>query len=131
MIALDEGRRRRIASSARLLDSDKAGEAAAALAAIKRLLPAGASLGDLVGAVLAPPATVLRPNFDIVRSAQPAPAPLIRSWQKKAMDVIAHSRRLNDVERRFAQSMLAARSEPSEKQSAWLDDLVARVRRAA
>jgi hypothetical protein len=130
MIALDPARRRRLIASAQLLNSDKEGERRAALEAVLRLLPNGVTVAGLLEQALRP-ATVIRPDFRIVRAAQPEPAQVLRSWQRTARDVLARADALSETETDFVQKMASAVREPSPKQLAWLTDLSSRVRRAA
>lgn len=70
MMTLDAATHGRLIASLRLLSSDDDGERQAALQAILRLLPVGATLADLVG--VAPPQPrqkVTVPDFRIVRTA--------------------------------------------------------------
>lgn len=132
MIAVDASQRRRLLAAARLLESDKEGERIAALQALLRLLPPGVTLADLLESALSP----------VVEPWQPEPHPyctdpnffradLLRSWQRKAMDVLARAELLNDIEERFAHNMMRQRREPTPKQMDWLDALAGRVKVAA
>lgn len=129
MSALDPDRRRRLIAAARLLDSDKAGERQAAFEAVLRLLPDDDTLADLLERAFpeAPRVVPLR----VVYPASAFRADLLRTWQRKAMDILARADVLNEKELDFVQKMAGARREPSDKQLAWLDDLALRVRRAA
>lgn len=68
MIAPDT--QRKLVASLRLLESDNEGERQAALLAVRRLLPPGASLADLIAGSAPPPRPKVRvPDFSIVRTA--------------------------------------------------------------
>jgi hypothetical protein len=70
MMPLDPVKRRRLVAALRLLNSDNEGERSAALQAVTRLLPPGASIADLVGDAPAPPRPKMRvPDFRIVGTA--------------------------------------------------------------
>jgi hypothetical protein len=66
---IEPDKQRKLIASLRLLSSDNEGERNAALLAVKRLLPPGATLADLVPN--APPTRpkVRVPDFSIVRTA--------------------------------------------------------------
>ena len=67
MKALDPATHRRLIASLRLLNSDSEGERQAALQAVHRLLPAGASLADFVEDTI--PQARPRVNFTILETA--------------------------------------------------------------
>lgn len=131
--AIPADRRRRLIASARLLESDKAGEREAALSAIKRLLAAdGLSLADLIE--LALPASLNRaPEPVAARSPWDMRSDPLRPWQDKARAVADHHEALNERELAFVIDMAGRGDAPTPRQRDWLDRLVARVqmRRAA
>lgn len=105
---LDDAARRRLISTARLLDSDQHGEATAALFAIKRLLPWGVGIGDLVEAAMStstPPPSLWRSstNAETMRAAH-----VFRQQQPEHQgraDVCIASLDLTDWERSFLGSV--------------------------
>lgn len=133
MIALDQGQRRKIVASARLLESDKAGERMAALDAVLRLLPAELTIADALDQALPVVVEFDRSLFRPAHSLRPEPAPLRREWQMTARFIRAFPQFLNRREREFLDDMAARRDGPSERQWSWLRALQARVqeRRAA
>jgi hypothetical protein len=122
MIGFDPTQRRRLVASARLLESDKEGERMAALEAIKRQLPASVTIADLVERALA---------VSPIRSIDPEPVEPVRSWQRMARDILDHHQALSVKEFRFVANLAGARSEPTEKQLNWLNDIAERLRVAA
>ena len=67
MTGLDPATHRRLIASLRLLSSDNEGERQAALRAVQRLLPQGASLADFVVSAAAKPRP--RVDFSILATA--------------------------------------------------------------
>jgi hypothetical protein len=71
---IDQATRRRLLAIVRMLDSDKDGERLAALDAVRRLLPNGATIADVFERGLEQArAKVVVPDWRIVRSAQMGP----------------------------------------------------------
>ena len=103
MIALETDTHRKLIASLRLLESDKEGERQAALSAVRRLLPPGVTLADVVEGGLGKP------------------------WRAKARAVWNNHLLLSAKEISFVGNLLRARLEPSAKQLKWLDDLAERV----
>jgi hypothetical protein len=126
MIALDPATHRRIIASARLTQSNHAGERAAAIEAVARLLPEGVSLAD-----------VLEHGVKELSEKSTAPEPVdlresqpfrdYSPWRCKALAAFKHMAALNDKESRFVWNLATAHYKPSAKQLAWLDDITARL----
>jgi len=124
--ALDSATHRRIIASARLTQSNHAGERAAAIEAVTRLLPDGVSLADVLERgvkELSEKATAPEP-VDL-RESQPFRD--YSPWRCKALAAFRHLAALNDKESRFVWNLATARYKPSAKQLAWLDDITARL----
>jgi hypothetical protein len=67
---IEPDKQRKLIASLRLLSSDNEGERNAALLAVKRLLPPGATLADLVPNDAPPPRPEVKvPDFNILRTA--------------------------------------------------------------
>lgn len=111
MIALDDNKRRKLIGAARLLSSDKGGEAVAALAAIQRLLPEGQGIADLLERGLSAggrerkPATY-RPSrgFEVephqwLASWALGNVPDLNEWEVEFLGSIQHYRKLSDKQR--------------------------------
>ena len=122
-LLLHEERRRKLIASARLLESDLAGERQAAVDAMRRLLPSGVTVADMLEKAL----PVALPA--LVQSASPRPEPVspLRRWQRKARMIAMSPDHLNERELSFLKDMAVRPDEPSPKQFDWLDNLVARV----
>lgn len=120
-VAIPGDQRRKIIASARLLESDQAGDRQAAVEAICRLLPNGVTIADLLARAL----PVFVPSTSA--SHQPAPVSPLRRWQRKARVVAAFPMHLNERELAFAKDIAVRPNEPTARQLDWLNNLAARV----
>lgn len=107
-LLLDSPARSKLQGAARLLDSDRPGEVAAAVAAIDRLLPNGITLSGMLTDAF----------FEDVPG---------RNWKELAGVCLSAGRALSAKEYAFACSMILRDTAPTPKQLAWLTDLSARV----
>lgn len=122
-VAIPGDQRRKIIASARLLESDQAGDRQAAVEAVLRLLPSGITVADLLARAL--PVVAFVPSLSANHRSDPV-SPL-RRWQRKARVVAAFPMHLNERELAFVKDMATRPGEPTAKQSDWLSNLAARV----
>ena len=130
MIGLDSDTRRAIAAAG-LTQSDNDGEALNALRLVQRVLAKhGLTLQDIIRNELSSSPSVDPFGPTPAPMARPFEMRLTKPWQR---DAIMLSRwptfKLSEKEMDFVLSMKDRRTEPTEKQSAWLADLVAKDRR--
>lgn len=129
---LDRDKSDKLVKIAGMFGSAHAGErAAAALKFHEALAAEGVTLADVLRVA---PALAVPSAFPCNAAAyHPSMfrADLLRSWQRKAQDILAQPELLDETETHFAQNMVRARREPTDKQRAWLDNLASRLRRAA
>ena len=116
-VSLKPDARRRLASAARLLLSDKPGEVIAALDAISRMLPNGMTVPDLIEQSLSP--VVAAPI-----STAPSPVNLDPAWRRRAR-MARYSPHLNAWEIGFLNDMIGERC-PSARQEAKLKAIFAK-----
>ena len=110
-MALDESRRRKLIGAARLLSSDKGGEALAALGAIQRLLPEGQGLADLLErGLLVGGCEEKRATYKPSRAFEVEPhqwlaswalanVPDVTEWEAEFLESIQGFRKLSDKQR--------------------------------
>lgn len=120
---LQDDRRRKLIASARLLESDQAGDRQAAVEAVLRLLPSGMTVAGLLDRAL--PVARVAPAPSV--SLRPEPVSPLRRWQRKARMAAAFPAHLNERELAFVEDMAVRRDEPTRRQFDWLNNLVARV----
>lgn len=109
MTGLDESTRRKIIASARLLESDKAGERQAAAEALVRLCMGRVSIADALDRAL------------------PVAANEDPDWKQTARQLLAIPLALSTKERAFLRNLATARYRPTERQLNWLDDIASRL----
>ena len=112
--------RRRLIASARLLESDQAGDRQAAIEAVRRLLPANITIADLLDRAIQPPSPSWLP-------AGILPVAALRDWQRKSRAVAISSLALDPHERAFVKDMAGQTIQPTARQMAWLNSLASRA----
>lgn len=132
MILLPE-QARKLAGAFRLLDSPVEGEAIAALQAVKRLLPDGLTIGDLVErgrGDLAKGFATLAPEKPQRGLKATGPITPIRCawWNRQGQECFRSSYQFSDWERSFLTSMMLQDEPPSKKQNDKLTSLLRKAR---